>query len=449
MQVSRVISDIWWEPGQGFDPRAGLVLSDSDKIRLDPADHRVKLKLDSTFRYPTDADISARSHSVTPGAIRKLLMMQCFGTFPEGTSVGFRIHDGTDELWWDGGAWSVAGAGEWNTEDEINQNMTTLNVAGGEFSVVLNLVTTDSRYTPEIELVRFLWEGPVDWHDDILIDSLVGVLQDELRYVGDAALPPLSASTASIALGDYLTNSNLNVVGVDAVFDDTNDPDHLVDLLSGFDSGTGVITLNSSIPVGGVPFIRLFIAPDVAWDTHQDFEEVGKLPAVVLRDTRTVRSSNYPSWATSGIVRKENAEAWEVPAPQRLTFEVTAELRTDGTREQHRLQEAFLRILEEGPASESGPFLRSKATGRLFRLWLVDEFRAQEPKENSADLRIHTAEFRIEDVAVQSRRAFQTYGVLSTKLGFNKIDSEDEQKALNNDEPVPTSALETIEIPGG
>lgn len=446
MRTSKVLTDIFFEPGQGFDVRAALTFSDATKVRLDPEDFRLKLKLQSDFRYPVDADLNIRSQTFEPKSVRELLMIQVFGTFPGGTSAGFRIYDGTDELWWDGTSWSIAAAGEWNTEDEVNQNLSAFDVSARTFAVVVNLTTTDNRYTPEIELIRILWDGPVDWHDDILIDSLIGMFQDELTYIGDAALPPVSSAVSSITLGDYLTKSNLNVVGVDAVFDDLTDPNHLVDLLSGYDSGTGVITLNGSLPIGGIPFIRLFIAPEVAWSTHQDFEEVGKVPAIVLRDTRTIRSSKYPSWAGSGIVRKDNAEAWEISPPLRLTFEVTAELRTDSTREQHRLQEAFLRIFEEGPSTEAGPFLRSRATDRRFRIWLLEEFNVRTPPENTADLRVHQAEFRIQDVAIQSKRAIQSFGVLATKLGFNRIDSEESSAAKANDAPEPTTPLETITI---
>lgn len=453
MQTSKVITDVCWVPGQGFDPRDGLVFSDTDKIRLDPEDHKLKLKLGDTLsgpRYSTDVDISARSRTYEPQSMRSLLMVQVFSETPEGTSVGLRIYDGTDEMWWDGAAWSVAGAGEWNTEAEINANVSTLDVSARKFAIVVNLATTDNKVTPIVELVKVLWEGPVDWIDDILLDSLVATIQDELGFVVDVALPPVSSAISNVDLDDYLssgTGSNLNVTDVDAVFDDVNDPDHLTDLLSSYDSGTHAITLNSSVPIGAVLFIRLLVSPEVAWDTHQDFEEVSKVPQIILRDAQNVRSSSYPMWGGSGIVRKDTGAAVEIMPPRRMTYEITAELRTDRTREQHRLQEAFLRLLDEGPESEAGPFLRSRATDRRFRIWLTDEFTAVSPVDNDADLRIQRVTFRIEDVAVQLRRARDSYGVLATKLGFNRIDSVEEQEAVTAEAPVPTTETEEIEIP--
>jgi|GEM_PF-5157437 len=453
MQTARVITDVCWIPGQGFDPRSGLVLSDSAKIRLDPEDHQVKLKLVDTLagpRYSTDADISARSRTYEPQAMRSLNMVQVFATTPDDTSIGLRIFDGTDEMWWDGAMWSAAGAGEWNTEAEINANLATLDVTARKFAVVVNLATTNSKVTPAVELVKVMWEGPVDWIDDALLDSLVATFQDELQFIVDAALPPLGSATSTIDLDDYMkegAGANLNIAGVDAVFDDTLDPDHLVDLLSSYDGGTREITLSSSIPIASQPYLRLLVAPEVAWDTHQDFEEVSKLPQIILRDTNAVRSSSYPLWGTSGIVRKDTGAAVEVPPPRRMTFEVTAELRTDRTRQQHRLQEAFMRLLEEGPASEAGPFLRSRATDRRYRIWLIEEFTAVNPVENSSDLRINRVTFRVEDVAVQLSRARDTYGVLTTNLGYNRIDSLEEQEALAAEAPVPTTETEEFEVP--
>lgn len=446
MRVSRTNLDFFFEEGQGFDVRSGLTFSDDTKVRLDPVDRKLKLKLQSDARYPTDVDLSVRTRTFEPQALRKILMMQLFGTTPTGTSVGLRLYDGTDELWWDGAAWSAAGAGEWNTEAEVNQNVQTLDVSARKVGVVFNLLTTDDRYTPEVEMVRLMWEGPVDWLDDLLIDSLVGTLQDELSYVGDAALPPVGSSTSSVDLDDYLTNSNLNVVGVDAVFDDVADPDHLTDLLDSYDTGTNVVTLTSPIPTSGRPFLRLLIAPEVSWSTHQDFEEVGKLPSVVLSDTRTASSSNYPGWAKSGTVRKETGDAWSVEAPKRMTFLMSAELRTDRTREQQRLQEAFLRLFEEGPSTEEGPFLRSAATDRRYRLWMVDEFRNDTPPENGADLNVHRVEFRIENAAIQLRAAEQTYGVTGLNLGFNRIDWLQERAAEAADAPVPKTPTENFEV---
>lgn len=448
--MSRVITDIYFAPGQGFDVRADMVFSDATKIRLDPADQRLKLKLDSSFQYPLDADLSVRPRTYQTGAVRKLLMLQCFGNIPEDTSIGFRLYDGTDEFYWDGGAWSVAAAGQWNDEATLNQNIESFDVATSrEWTVVVNLVTTDPNVTPTVHCIRMLWEGTIDWQDDLLIDSLVGMLQSELTYTTDFALAPLDSDSSSFDLNDYLGETNLNVVGVGAAYDDTVDPDHLVNLLDSYDSGTKVLGLNTTLVAGNQLFLRLEVAPEIAWDTHQDFEEVSKLPQIILRDSRTQNSSNYPLAGGIGIVRKDNAAAVEIPPEKRMTFQVEAEIRTDRTRDQHRLSERFLALFEAGPSTEQGPFLRSVATDRRYRLWMINEFNAVDPRENAADLRIHTSEFSIRDAAFQFRPAVDGYGVSNLNLGHNKVDWSESEQAKLAGKPEPTTPTETFEVSGG
>jgi hypothetical protein len=452
MSTSRLITEIWWEPNQGFDPRASTVLSDAAKIRLDPADFKIKLKLQDNSRYPTDADLSARSRTYRPEAVRRLLMLQLNASIPKDedgnalASVGLRLFDGTDERFWDGGAWAVAGAGDWNTEAEVNGNIEDFNVSARAFAVVLNLQTADDRVTPTVESVFVLWEGEVDWSQDITLDSLTATVRENAIWTEDAALPPLEADSALIDLDAYTDDSNLTVVGMDAVYDHTADPTHRTDLLQSYDAGTREITLAVSIPAGNVPYLRMRCQAVVAWDTHQDFTEVGHLPEVILGDVETVSSSPYPSGSGSGIVRKDTGAAVSVPAPYRMTYQVTMEVRTDRSREQQRLTDALLTLLVDGPADEEGPFLRSRATDRRYRIWLIDEFRAVAPTLNLSDVRTFQAEFRIQDVALNLRPAVDTFAVRSLKMSFSNISSEEERRAITNGAPVRPSAAETIEV---
>lgn len=454
MSTSRVITEIWWEPSQGFDPRASLVLSDADKIRLDPEDFRVKLRLQESagWRYPTDADLSARSRTYRPEAVRNLLMLQLNSTIPydeDGNalaSVKLRLFDGTDERWWDGGSWAVAGAGEWNSEDEVNQNISSFDVSARQFAVVLNLQTTDDRVTPEVESVFVLWDGEVDWSQDIILDSLTRTVQEEAIFTDDAALPPLPAAASSIDLDDYVDESNLNVVDVEAVYDHVADPEHRTNLLSGYDPGTKVITLTAPIPIDGIPYLRMRVLAEVAWDTQQDFDEVGKLPQVVLRDTETVSSSPYPFSHSSGIVRKDTGTAVKTPAPYRMSYQVAMEVRTDRSRGQQRLLDSLIGLLTNGPSTEEGPFLRSRATDRRYRIWLQDEFRAVSPDLNLSDVRAFQAEFRIQDVALNLRPAVDTFAVTTLKMGFAAVPSAAEQRAIQNGEPIPRTSAEIMEV---
>lgn len=445
---TKTITEITWEPSQGFDPRSSSTLSDATKIRLDPADFKIKLKLDSSFRYPTDADLYVRTRLYRPDAVRKLLMFQLEETTPDGTSVGLRINDGTHDRFWDGAAWSIAGVGDWNTEAEINEHLEAFDVTERQFAIVFNLVTTDDKVTPEVTGALMLWEGTVDWLDDILIDSLVGMFQDELTWFCDFALPPLPEDSDEIDLGDYTDEKALDVHGVEAVFDHANDPNHLVNLLNTYTPSTKILTLTADIPEGGVPFVRTSAGVHVAWDTNEDFSEVGQLPELVLMDAETISTSSYPEVGALGIVRKDNYQGVEIPSPYRATYKITMKLRTDNSREQQRLQEAVMRVLVAGPPSEAGPFLRSKATDRRFRLWLVDEFRSVNPDIGleSAGVRTHQCTFRIENVMIHLKPAVTSFGVKNANIKFANVISGDAVNAEESGAPVPHTEFETLTV---
>lgn len=453
MTMTQVVTEVHWEPGQGFDPREDLVLSDETKVRLDPSDHEVKLKVQSNFRFPTDSDLNARSRTYRPEAVRRLLSLQLNVTNvldEDGnalTSVELRIYDGTDERFWNGSMWAVAGAGDWNTEDEVNQNLTSFDASSKQFAVVLNLVTTDDRYTPSVSSVFVLWEGEVDWSQDIVLDSLTQILQEELTYASDAALPPLEGDSSSIDLDDYADESDLDVVDVEAAYDHDADPNHVTDILDSYDSGTRVVTLTAAIPMGNRPYLRLRIRASVAWDTHQDFSEVRKLPQVILGDVESETSIPYPFGCSSGVVRKDTGTAVKLPAPYRRTYRITAEVLTDRSRDQLRLLDALTAFLTNGPSDEVGPFLRSRATDRRYRIWLTDDFRAVAPvASNLADVRVFQAEFRVVDVASNLAPTIDAYAVKSLNLGFNAFSSEEEHRAILDDAPIRSGTVETTEI---
>jgi hypothetical protein len=453
MRESRVVTAIWFEPSQGFDVRGSLVFSDPTKVRLDPEDFRLKLALDADFRYPTDVDLSVRTRTFEPAAVRTLEAIEVLATIPRDDagvqlgSIGIRIYDGTAERFWDGATWAVAGPGNWNTEAEVNANLATFDVATArKFGVVLNLVTTDDRFTPTVESVLVLWRGPIDWVDDLLVDSLVGVLQDDLTYIEDLALPPLPVDSSSIDLGDYSDEHSLEFTGADAVFDHEADPNHLVDLLSGYDVGTRVISLSSAISAGNRPFLRMLVRPTVAWETAQDFYELARLPTVVLRDAENVVSSPYPDRSKLGIVRRDTGAAVEIPAPYRATYELTMEVSVDRTTTQGRILEELMRFFLDGPSGEIGPFLRSVATDRRYRLRLIDEFRAVDPRLNLADVRTFEATFRIEDAALNLSPARTAHAIQRLSLNFAHVPADAEAVASVTGAPPVPSAPETIEV---
>ena len=409
-------------------------------VRLDPTDDRVKLRLQPGFIFPLDVDLSVRTRVARPEAVRRLLLLQLDAEVPEGTSVGLRLHDGTGELWWDGAAWTTPAAGEWNTVAEVNVHVTTFPVTTNRaFAVVLNLLTTDEKVTPTVSEVLVLWEGDVDWVADALLDSLTATFQEDATFTADLALPPLPTTVTSIDLDAYRDEAELTFAGAEAVYDHAADPEHLINLLSSYNPTTRVLTLTApGILATGVPFLRMRARAQVAWDTNQDWAEVGKLPQVVLRDAETLISSSYPMSAARGIIREDTGAGVLIPPPMRTTYRITMEVRINRSREQERL-------LTVGPTGEVGPFLRVRSTDERYRIWLVSQFNAMSPGLEDGDVRSFQMDFRIEDVRAHLRPAEDRPSVQRLKMNWAQTSSEAEQDALLRGSPVPSTAPETYE----
>ena len=446
----RELSVFCWEPGEGVDFVAASVLSDTAKIRIDPADYRAKLALDADFSYPLDADISIRTAPISPERVDALEILEVVGSFPDGTSVGLRLFDGTDEYWYTGGAWTASpAAGEWNTEAEVNAALADYDVtASRTLAVVLNLVTTDEFVTPEISAVKLLWRGEFNWIESLFLDSLVRTMQEELKFSTALALPPLPSSSSSIDLDDYSddANASLAISDVVGVYDYDVDPTRKTNLLSSYDANSRVATLSAAIPAGNRPYLRIEAGVEVAWDTHRDFEPIGRLPQVIVRNAETVNSSRYPLSFGGGIVRRATNAAVELPPAYRMTFRVEAEVRTDrNSREELSVPESLMEWIENGQAGESGPFLVHRAVDRRVRMRVTDEFRSAKNDVDDGDVATQLVEFLLENVTVRLNPAVDTYGVSNFKLGFAKVDESERQKAIANGAPIPRSPFEEFE----
>lgn len=450
MSEQRVIQTFCWDPGSGFDPRADSLISDDTKIRIDPGDWKLKLKLNSLFRYPTDSDLNIRSYTVSLKYVDELEMLQLIHETPTGTSIGIRLFDGTDEWWWNGAVWASSPAvGEWNTAAEINTNISTYDVSTTRtLGVVVNLVTTDDKITPTVSAVKVLWKGSFLWLEDLMIDSLVGMFQDELKFDFNLGLPPLPSASASIDLNDYSDDASGDLEYSDAiaVYDHDADPNKKVNLLDSYNSGTKVLTLTSAIPLGNRPLLRMQAKVNCAWDTHRDFEPIGKLPQLILRNSESISSAPYPSAFGDGIVREDTGVAVEIPPPYRMTFQVTAEIRTDrNSREQMSLIENMMKLFSTGPDSESGPFMRQKATDSRIRMLLMDEYRSRDIDLSDGDVASHTMEFLIQNAPIQLKPAEDTFAVSALKLKYANVGSVQRQQALSDGAPVPHTPFEEIE----
>ncbi len=268
--------------------RSRLTFSDSTKIRLNPKTNRLELSIQSYNPvtaapvYPTDSDLTVTTWLSNPTALVQWLgfmMEPLTPNQPENTQVRFKLNDGTDDRYWDGGAWSVAGATDWNTENEVSANIGSFPVTSKQLGVVLNLLTTDGVSTPSVKDLEILYEAEVDYLRSLIVDSLLADLKENIRPVVDLAMRAPGGDMLN--LRDVETG--FNILSVQAVYDHEADPNHNTDLLSSYNSTSKTIHLTSSVARGKRMWVEFLVEPEgyLEWGS-QDYTEVEKLPAVVI-----------------------------------------------------------------------------------------------------------------------------------------------------------------------
>lgn len=367
------------------EARPGITFSGTD-IRMDPGRHVIELKADPILGYPTTGDQYVKLPLFQPGAVRTWLRIQAGiehkdDGIDDVTGDGFRLDDGTSQWWWNGATWAVTTTG-WNTEGEINAHIATFAAAARKLRLVVRLTTTDPRQTPTLSWAKVAWTGRVNWLEDIIYRSLVPSIRTVTSLVDLAVNAPIPLST-TVAMSSAIEASGIpfNVVDCNAVFNYTDDPDRLVNLLSSWNQTTKTATLTGAQTAGDKLIAELVIRPEVAVElTPSDYSEVEKVPAIVISDI--IDENNMPL-PDDGIVDKATGAAIRVTGVYRRDIRFSMLLLAAGGVDLSRM----LSALSAYVANNS--FLVSAATGRGHRLWQLSEFNIK-TRPSSSD--VHTAQ---------------------------------------------------------
>lgn len=412
--------------------RSQLVFSDPRLIRLDPKRNVVELKRDEFGKFPTAADINVISPLFQPKGVREWSVFQAFiahvfdGLVPI-TADGFRLHDGTDQFFWNGSSW-VVNTTSWNTEAEVANNIDAFPVTARKLRVVVNLATTDPDVTPSLSMAKVAWKAKIRYLEDIIYRTLAPALRG-LRFATDFAFDIPFPGGLQLDLGAVVEEVGIpfNLVDVDSIFNHGTDPDHLTNLLSSFDSSSLKATLTTSIPVGNLVFAQLLVEPEVSIEsTSPDFIEVEKTPALVVTDIDAVDSS--PLNQDDHVTNKDTGDAIRVKPPYRFDIRFTMIAIAPGAVDLIRFKEAVAGFMENNPT------LRSDALDREYRLWLVDEFSTLTRPNNQG---LHSAQgtFMIKDVLAYLRPAVQEIAILRLLYGGS----------LNANVPFGAAAVQTLD----
>lgn len=374
------------------------------KIRLNPRTNRLEL----AEPYTTDAaGATAETWVTNPSTVKQWLTVEIeieHGYGDGGVQVTgdrYRLTDGADQYWWNGAAWEV-NTSDWNTEAELANNLPTFPIAAQSLGVIVNLTTTDATKTPRLKGIKVLWASDIEFSEDLIYRSLVRALRDNVRPITDYVVQPGASTTTIDLANDFPLETPYNVVGVDAVYDHTDDPDHLVDLFDSYDTLTKVVTLSSALPVDHLAFIRLIYEPEVAVTTSQDFYEVDKVPSLILDDVNLVDASTVGT--DDHVLNKDTGDAVKVPAPLQGDLEVTLHGITDKGVDHKRLADQIQAFFANFPT------LRSTGLDEVYSLWLIEEYDARN-SPGGADLHTGRARFRVRDVLLYVRDSVDMFGV--------------------------------------
>ena len=252
--------------------RDDLVFSDADLIRLDPVDDMVKLKVDQFNRYPITGP-NVRSPVRSPVLAKFYAGFEAEVTLPTGTSVDYRLGDGTNVYYWTGATWALATTdAHWSTEVDIADNIIFFNtdtipaMDWPNITVFARLLTTDPFATPELMEVRLLVETlEFDMVEEILYNTLIPRLKT-VRY-------PVRIKFKTDASGTTLDLNNLElglelprVVDGEAVYNQTTDPKETKNIFSSY--AAGIITFTGSVPIDQDLLIILWVSPQVSVTPH-------------------------------------------------------------------------------------------------------------------------------------------------------------------------------------
>lgn len=321
----------------------------SDKVRLNIHDNVIQLAETSPNIYSTDDDLFVKTWVTNPESVKQWLgfdvevihVRDDSGT--NLTSVAFRLSDGTEQYYWNGSSWEV-NVIDWNTEAEIAANISSFPVVSRQLQIVINLKTTNQKYTPRISQIKVLFASDIEFQEDIIVRSMIPLLKSEIRPIADYPVK-MTAISSTIDLDNFVLETPYNLISIDSVFDHTNDANHMTDLFDSYDSGSNEITLSSSIAADDVAWVRFTYEPEVALSTDQEYTELSKVPQILLDN---VNFSNRRKFNGEDAVRNKDAgTAVIIPSPHIEDLNITLRGITASQKDQQRLADSLREFFTE------------------------------------------------------------------------------------------------------
>jgi hypothetical protein len=402
MRVKRLIKTMEFVEAN----RARLTLGEGARLNVE----RGGLELKAPFS--TDANIAVQTWAFNPSSVKRWLGFDVVATHPKDdlgeplTSLGFRLTDGTNQYLWSAGSWSVAVDG-WNTEAEVVANIESFPIATHKLGVAINLVTTVASATPHVDAIKILYASDIEFFEDLIWRSLIPAMREQIRPIGDWPIRITSGGT-TINLNSYKLDTPYNVVGIDSVYNHTDDSNHDVDLFSSYNATTNTITLSSPITTGKDAWVRFIYEPEIAVTTSQEYSELAHVPAIELSEI--LMNNSGQSAQDETIINRSNMSAVKVQGPDFADIEVSATAITASARDQVRLADEIRRFFD------NNTLLRSKGLDEQYTLEILDDY-TQGPEPAQTGIQTGKLRFRVCRALFFEADAIELYPVSRLHLG--------------------------------
>ena len=220
----------------------------------------------------------------SPASVKQWLTFQEVSETPDGTSVLWQIENATTALWFDGVAWVTATAFDWNTEDEIADNLATLPIVDKTIRPVVRLFTVNRFQTPVLTDHKIMISGDFNSWGDFL-DSLIKALENASSFEAPIARKVVENTTTFNLKTDPLWKpaQAFIITDVIAVYNHITDPNHDTNILSSYDTSTGDLVLTVTVPAGEAIWVERDVSiPVIGNYPNSEYIEVSQTPAIII-----------------------------------------------------------------------------------------------------------------------------------------------------------------------
>jgi len=396
----------------------------------------------------SNVDITCRLPLWSPQAVKGWDGFEEASERKPGLIVQWRVSDGTDDYWFDGSVWVIASKiSDWNTDLEVSANIQAFPHTQKKIQFICRLISASRWKTPVMLGTRLLMTASFDWFEDLVLRSLVPRIEEDFTFLMDWSGVLEADSDRFNIKTDYpfTPEEDLNVIGIESVYDETTDPNYETNLLQSFDPVTGEAILTGTLPAGTRLFYRLNVAPEVAVNfTNTDYDEIGKTPVVIIDQ---ISFQGRQVEAFNDMALKDRLQGAKFTAPlwvERMVCNcvlLTGKI-VNSLRLMTKAYSFVVRGATQQPGHKPGGILKTKALDLEHTLKIVPVSRYN-PKPQFSDLKEATFEIYVCDFYAWLRDMEQT--ALVTR--FNPS-VEDMAKAGTGNpdkkQPLPAGAIPSL-----